>query len=327
MDELAKLFWQIRQNSDVEGITRFWKKYGYQLEKQEEKYEKEIKDYVHNVKPEIDQKMVTSSTASMNTPSAEREPIKVCLDPQSAYAGMKESFPREEGFRFGSWWPNPGEPAHIMVLGKTGSGKSDLVQRLYRSGDFGETSFHYVTNKPLDKMPVERMQEHAKTKLKEMRDMDPESFARYASTGADPNFKMQFAHTNDFQSYFSLDALHKQCPSTGKKQHSVVVFDDDSYTSKLNLAKMGRSRGLSCIMVQQDWISDTSNSGVRPQLSGVWFVGPLGRKSEENLRYASALGLTKSEVDKLQTLLKLPTTHAVFVNPNDNKFFVVDKKI
>ena len=237
---------------------------------------------------------------------------------------MPPSFPPDK-FRFGKWWPNPGEPAHILILGKTGSGKSDLVQRLYRRGDFGANSFVYVTDKPLDEPPIKKMIEHTEREMDNMKSRNPSTHAIYNSRQYSPNFCNTFTDTNGFLQMFDLKKIKKNW-GDDISQHTVIVFDDDHYPNKLELVKKGRSQGVSCIMVQQDWRGDsTKDSQNRIQISGAWFVGPFTRNREERLRYGSSLGLNASDIDKLENLLKQDSVHAVFVNPNTDQFTVLNK--
>ena len=332
-EKLREYYWKIRSSGKLENIEKFWAKYGRQFERKHlrERFANEISDYESilkksNKEPEVELSVQNELPSSTTSKSLTPKILKVENHTDSAYAGMGKSFPVESGFKFGNWWPNPGEPAHIMVLGKTGSGKSDLIQRLFKEGDFGETSYHYVTDKNSTEPPISKMKTYARNKLKRLQVEDPSLCEKYATRSTNPNFMYNFTNTEGFNSYFSLEKLQKECPKSGAKQHTVVVFDDDSYPDKLYLARIGRSRGLSCIIVQQDWVSEHTKSGVRPQLSGVWFVGPMGRNNDDKEKYASALNLNRADVQRLQDMLKNPQTHAVFVNPNSETFHVIDKK-
>ena len=356
MEELKAAYWRIRNHPKccISTLREFWVRYGHQLELEEGCESCETIDYRSYLESgNLDAKSTfrssstpaitaaTSSTGDRVLPVGDRNEngcrgtggsggkhINTLEYPaiKSAYEGMEPSFPADR-FRFGKWWPNPGEPSHLMVIGKTGSGKSDLVQRLYRNRDFGETSFYYVTDKPLDEPPIRSMVDHTLKQRERWKYEDPTALSTYNRSSYGSNFKHAFVDTNRFSELFDLRSVRKHCDCEGveRRQHTVVVFDDDSYKRKLDLLKKGRSQGISCILVQQDWRGLPTDSQNRIQISGVWFVGPFTRNKEERVKYGSALGLNRSDLEELDIILKQPTTHAVFVSPHKDQFFLLKR--
>lgn len=245
----------------------------------------------------------------------------VDLTAASAYAGKEHTFP---SLRWGEWYPTPGEVSHFGVLGTTGSGKSDLLQMLFRSGDLNPTTLYFVTDN-VDTEPVEAMVEYCQRRVEEA---PPALRATYLRAGDDPNLRMWTLRPDTFVRIWSLDKMRLNVKLKGVplRQYTVVVLDDASGVPGAvvnRVARAGRGKGVTLVPTMQGFRKkeEIPLETVR-QLSGAWFVGDMGRQEREVTRYLAEFGLRDPEKAK-RFAANTQRYYAQFVSKFDPTVYVV----
>lgn len=152
------------------------------------------------------------------------------------------------------------QPTHILLVGTTGSGKSNRIANMLfndkSEGGLYYDSCWYVTDSP-GSVAI-KIDEKLKRMKETLKHQGSKTSRRMYSDDRNPNFTLEMMDTPTFRRRFDKTKITKWVTQGASRipQHTLVVFDDASKRNNALLAQLlqsGRDQGISVIVLAQQF--------------------------------------------------------------------------
>ena len=224
------------------------------------------------------------------------------------------------------WYPKPGNAVHGLVVGTTGSMKTNRMINLLtqppESGGIPYDTLYYFTDQ--NNIPTEHLKKHLQRKLAEHYKCSKQLYGFYVDE-QNPNFKFKILPGRDFAKLpmSSIKSKHLLENGTVVHHHTIVVIDDAKVNQEelARLVQEGRNNGISVWCCQQDFTKDTVPREHARQSDVMFYCEGVSRAPWEEAQYLMKnLHCSKDQSEfYVQHLSNLKKGECMILSTNNDK--------
>lgn len=235
-------------------------------------------------------------------------------------------------YLFPDYWPEDkkGHPCHAMIMGKTGSGKTNrMINMIMSQAGLGIPldTLYYVTDGDKTSCPLQ----HLRRWISEKRDMIRKD-SRVASLydKEDQNFKYRIWNGLDFSRLFQMSQVQSSVLLKGKTypNHTLVVVDDANVSEEKlkRLVQEGRGMGISLWVLMQDLVKTGLPSEISVNVDILMITSSLSRAPHIIKDYMTKrLGCSESTACKYHEAQNvLDKKEALILNSDNEKIWKLE---